>query len=364
MNNGLWQIDADLSGSAQVIDHAVWCLYQDSTGTIWAGTKNGIYRQNNGAFERIQDGYVEQFFEFNDIQVLHVHSQGSLWIGSPVSGFNTLDEEGNFASVELVEQVSIGGVFEHGGATYVQEADTVYAIGQNDPQPFAYFSCNGERVYYDASHGKLWAFPNFSDIYNGALAMLDMNTLKIWGTTGDDDREDYWQLDYTWEKPPYHFNEVVAIPDEDAVFIALENGDGKVLKYDYHTDTFSEVVIPVAAISYFDRTEKAVFGVGRGSIVKYEKGNWTVVIVDLLSDYPLDLVVQNQYAFVPSVGSLEVAHLVSAKTSLWGFDELPISGRVQTVAMRTNQASGVTNKAYALSFGTDRGLAIYNLNLQ
>ena len=362
--NGLWQIDADLSGSAQVIDHPVWCLYQDSTGTIWAGTKHGIYRQNNGAFERIQDGYVEQFFEFNDIQVLHVHSQGSLWIGSPVSGFNTLDEEGNFASVELVEQVSIGGVFEHGGATYVQGADTVYAIGQNDPQPFAYFSCNGERVYYDASHGKLWAFPNFSDIYNGALAMLDMNTLKIWGTTGDDDREDYWQRDYTWEKPPYHFNEVVAIPDEDAVFIALENGDGKVLKYDYLTDTFSEVAIPVAAISYFDRTDKAVFGMGRGSIVKYEKENWTVVIGDLLSDYSLDLVVQNQYAFVPSVDSLEVAHLVSAKTSLWGFDELPISGRVQTVAMRTNQAPGVTNKAYALSFGTDRGLAICNLNLQ
>ena len=81
-------------------------------------------------------------------------------------------------------------------------------------------------------------------------------------------------------------------------------------------------------------------------------------------NYPLDLVVQNQYAFVPSVDSLEVAHLVSAKTSLWGFDELPISGRVQTVAMRTNQAPGVTNKAYALSFGTDRGLAICNLNLQ
>jgi len=242
--------------------------------------------------------------------------------------------------------------------------DTVYAIGPDDLQSFASFSCNGERVYYDVSHGKLWAIPNFSDIHNGALGMLDMNTLEIWGTTGYDDKEDYWQRDYTWEKPPYHFNAVIAIPDEDAVFIALENGNGKVLRYDYLTDTLSEVAIPVAAISYFDSTDKAVFGVGRGSIVKYEKGSWTVVIGGLFSDYPVDLVVQNQYAFVPSAENLEVAHLVSGKTSLWSFDELPISGRIQTIAMRTNQAPGVMKKAYAMSFGTDRGLVICNLNLQ
>jgi len=494
MSNGLWIIDAALSGSTQLIDHPVWCLYQDSTDTIWAGTQDGIYRQNNDVFERIQNGYVEQFFEFNgeiyalikdffhkpadendfdlyrwdgaafqyvceassvdgdngesnmhvfvwnstlyitngqtsllafngstfslqedpiydgkmgqynalaandklftvgnltglniwdgvdytqlntvntaegllsnDIQVLHVHSQGSLWVGSPVSGFSMLDEEGNFTSLEVVEQVSIGGIFEHDGTTYIQGANTVYAMGFDDLQAFADFSCNGERVYYDASHGKLWATPNFSDVHNGALGMLDMNTLQIWGTTGDDDRENYWQRDYTWEKPPFHFNEVVAIPDEDAVFIALENGNGTVLRYDYLTGAFSEVAIPIAAIRHFDITDKAVFGVGQGSIVTYEKGNWTVVIGDLFSDYPIDLVVKNQYAFVPSADHLEVAHLVSGKTSLWGFDELPISGRIQTIAMRTNQAPGVINKAYAMIFGTNAGLAICNLNLK
>lgn len=490
-DNGLWKIDVTHSEKTKLIDYPVWCLYKDSTNTIWAGTDEGIYRQDGSAFTNVHDGYAEQIFEFdnqtyalikdffhkpgdntdfdlywwngnafeykceisegignminsmhafvwnnilyvsydqtyllvfdgstfsrqvnpiydgkigqycvlpadgrlfsvgnltglniwdgvdytqlntvnttegllsNDIQVLHVHSQGNLWIGSPVSGFNMLDEEGNFTSIELVEQISIGGIFEHDGTTYAQGADIVYAIGPDDLHSFADFNCNGEKVYYDAPQGRLWAFPNFGS-GNGALGMLDMDTKKIWGTTGYDNREDYWQRDYTWEKPPYHFNDVIAIPDEDAVFIALENGDGKILKYEYLTDTFITVDIPITAIRYFDRTDKAVFGVGPGSIVKYENGSWTVVNSVLVSNSPVDLLVKHNYAFVPNPFNLEVVHLVSGKTSMWNFDELPIEGQIQTIAMRTNQDPGGIKKAYAIIFGTDAGLVLCNLNL-
>jgi len=301
----------------------------------------------------------------NDIQVLHVDGEGSLWIGSPTSGFNILDPEDNFESHEIAGEYRIGGIFEHGGMTYVQGAVSLYEADLAGVQSYVSFSSNGERVYYDASQGRLWAFPNFGP-GNGALAMLDMDTLEIWGTTGFDDRADYWQRDYEWDKPPYHFNDIVAVPDQGAVLIALENGDGKVLKYEYqenHTGTFTKVDIPVASIRYFDTTNKAVFGVGPGSLVKYAGEAWSLVNGALASEEPVGLVVKNNYGFIADCDSLEVVHLITGKTSVWGFEELPIKGTLQTVAIRTKSDPGITTKAFALYFGTDAGLVICNLNL-
>ena len=239
------------------------------------------------------------------------------------------------------------------------------------------FACNAERVYYDTVNEKLWAYPNFG-VGNGSLGMLDLETKEIFGTTGHEDRTDYWQRDYEWIKPEYHFNDVVTIPNENAVFIAVQNsevdeetneyigesGESLVLKYNYDTDEFSEVSIPIEFIRYFDIEGSTVYGIGKGAIVAYENGDWQIVNSSLSSDYPVDLAVKNRYAFIPNRKSLEVLHLASGKTSEWDFTELPINGEIKTIAIRKNENPGVTSKAYSMYFGTSQGLVICDLNLQ
>lgn len=493
-DNGLWRIDVAQSSKTKLIDHPVWCIYQDSAGTIWAGTKNGIYKNNGATFVQINSAYAEQIFEYdgqlyalikdffnkpddsndfdlyawdgidfqyvceasnvigenyvdemhafewqgtlyalargfnqllafdgssfsiqddpmgngtfgeqcaisaggklfsvgnvtglniwdgsqyqqlntvntaealisNAIRVLYIADDGNLWIGPEASGFNILDDDGNFELKELKEEYTIAGFFEKNGVAYVQGASALYEVNDSGIQHYATFACNGEHVYYDSEHGKLWAFPNFGS-GNGALGMLDIDTKVISGTTGYEDRTDYWQRDYEYEKPAYHFNDVVSIPDEDAVFIAVENGDHIVLRYDYNTDHFTEVDIPIESIKYFDVKESAVFGVGQGCIVKYEEGEWEVVSTSLASEAPYGFAVKHNYAFIPTRNNMEVVHLVSGKTSIWTFDELPIKGEVKSIKMRTNQQAGVLKKAYSMVIGTTKGLVICNLNLQ
>lgn len=313
----------------------------------------------------------------NAIQVLYVAGNGNLWIGPETSGYNILDDDGNFEIEELPEEIKITGFFEKDGTTYVQGAGALYETNDTGNVNYKAFACNGERVYYDAVNDKLWAYPNFG-VGNGSLGMLDMETKEISGTTGYDDRTDYWQRDYEWIKPEYHFNDVITIPNENAVFIAVQNsgvdeetgedlaesGDSIVLKYDYDTDEFTKVSIPIEFIRYFDIEGSIIYGIGKGAIVEYEKGEWQIVSSSLSSDYPIDLAVKNNYAFIPNRNSLEVLHLASGKTSEWNFTELPIKGDIKTVAMRTNEKPGVTSKAYSMYFGTSQGLVICNLNLQ
>jgi hypothetical protein len=434
LDNGLWKIDLDQSSKTKLIDHPVWCIYKDNTGTLWVGTNNGIYKGDASNFIQINSEYAEQIFEYNGqiyalikdffnkpeesndfdlyewdgsvfqyvceasnvigenyvdemhafvwqdtlyaiahghnqllqfagssfsildnsmgkgifgekcaisadeklfsvgnvtglnvwdgnqyvqlntvntaealisnaIRVLYIADNGDLWIGPETSGFNILDDHDNFELIELAEEVTIAGFFERNGTSFVQGAAALYEVNDGTPEHYAAFACNGERVYHDANHGKLWAFPNFGS-GNGSLAMMDIDTKVISGTTGFDDRPDYWQRDYEWDKLEYHFNDVISIPDEDAVFIAVENGDHIVLRYDYNTDEFSEVEIPIESIKYFDITKSAVFGVGQGNIVKYEEGKWEVISTDLTSEEPYGFAVKHNYAFIPNYNNM------------------------------------------------------------
>jgi hypothetical protein len=339
--------------SAHVADGRLFTVGNLTGLNVWDGNHYGQLNTVNTAEALIS----------NAISVLYIADDGNLWIGPEASGFNILDDDGNFELKELSEEYTIAGFFENHGVAYVQGASALYEVNDSGIQHFAAFACNGERVYYDSDHGSLWAFPNFGS-GNGALGMLDIDTKVISGTTGYDDRTDYWQRDYEWEKPAYHFNDVVSIPGEDAVFIAVENGDHIVLRYDYHTDQFTEVEIPIESITYFDVKESAVFGVGQGCIVKYEKGTWEVVRSGLPSEAPYGFAVKHNYAFIPNRDDMAVVHLVSGKTSIWTFDELPIEGDVKSIKMRTNQHPGVLKKAYSMVIGTTKGLVICNLNLQ
>lgn len=320
---------------------------------IWDGNQYGQLNTVNTAEALIS----------NAIRVLYIADDGNLWIGPFASGFNILDDEGHFDLIELAEETKIAGFFEKNGFTYVQGAGALYEVNDSTIGHYASFACNGERVYYDSTHGKLWAFPNFGS-GNGALGMLDIDTGVISGTTGYDDRADYWQRDYEWDKPAYHFNDVVSVPDENAVFIAVENGDRIVLKYDYGTDEFTELGIPIQSIKYFDVNNSTVFGVGQASVVKYENGNWEIVSAGLASETPYGFAVKHNYAFIPAKDNMEVVHLVSGKTSIWDFDELPIKGDITSIKMRTNQHPGVLTKAYSMVIGTTKGVVICNLNLQ
>ena len=348
-------------------------IYEGKIGQQCATVSNGkLFTVGNLTGLNIWDR--SQYFQLNTvntaealisnaIKVLYVAENGDLWIGPEASGFNILDDQEEFELIELAEETTIAGFFERNGTNYVQGAGALFKVDGGAIERYANFASNGERVYYDANHGKLWAFPNHG-AGNGAIGMLDVDTKMISGTTGKSGRSDYWQRDYEWDKPAYHFNDVISIPDEDAVFIAVDNSDYVVLRYDYHTDEFSEVDIPIESIKFFDASTSAVFGVGQGSIVKYEKGAWEVVGTGLASEAPYCFAVKHNFAFIPARDHMAVVHLISGKTSTWTFDELPIKGEVTSIKMRTNQHPGVLTKAYSMVIGTTKGLVICNLNLQ
>jgi hypothetical protein len=51
----------------------------------------------------------------NAIRVLYIAEDGNFWIGPEASGFNILDDDGNFELIELAEEYTIAGFFEKNG---------------------------------------------------------------------------------------------------------------------------------------------------------------------------------------------------------------------------------------------------------
>jgi hypothetical protein len=330
-----------------------------------------LFSAGGGTGIRIWDGYdsihlyaqnTAEALISNDISVLYFSDEGDLYIGPKVNGFNIMDDFGNFDSVAMLGETMTTGFFERNGITYVQGAQGFYQVSNNDIQFFTHFPCNGERVYYDKTNGKLWSFPNFG-IGNGNIGMLDIDTKIVWGTP-DVSGPIYWQTDYEWERIELHFNDVISIPNEDAVFIAVENGNRIIIRYDYNTNTFSNVQIPINSIKYFASENSTVFGVGEGSVIKYENGKWEVVTSNFERYYPTSFAVKNNFAFIAYGSDIEVVHLKSGKKSLWTSDELPIKGQINAIQIRENGNPGEIKKAYGMYLGTSDGLVICNLNLQ
>ncbi|MBC7851483.1 MAG: histidine kinase [Chitinophagaceae bacterium] len=78
-----------------VSDNAVYCLFQDKEGGIWAGTYFGginYYPKQYNSFEKFFPGYTSTSLSGNAVREITADKLGNLWIGTEDAGLNMLDK--------------------------------------------------------------------------------------------------------------------------------------------------------------------------------------------------------------------------------------------------------------------------------
>lgn len=71
------------TGKDGLSDSAALCLYQDRSGTLWVGMRDGLYYMNNGKFSRFTSGCEALEYGINAIAE---DMEGNLWIGTESKG--------------------------------------------------------------------------------------------------------------------------------------------------------------------------------------------------------------------------------------------------------------------------------------
>jgi hypothetical protein len=270
-------------------------------------------------------------------------------------------------------EVNAVGFFEHGGKIYIQGAVNLYYLDAGQVVQVKNFYTNGEKMYYD-SKGYAWSFPNWGAGY-GAIGVLNLENLTIKGMTGvkDSSTVETWTLDQS-----YHFYDVISVPGEDAVFIAV--GDSEianpyikmpfVLKYNYTTNAFSKVVLPDAdceGIRTFASDGTYLYGISRQRLYRYLNGTWEYYCPIKLGNDFRGAAIAEDYLFIISgwnsnggglSGGLEVVDLLTKTSSHYNSSVIPLP--TDAVFAITIQQTG--EHAYRLWLGTFKGLAYCDLS--
>lgn len=293
-----------------------------------------------------------------------------VYIGSAVNGFNEFINN-SYAIYELPGEVYSVGFFEHDGKLYAQGASHLYSLESGQLTSVVTFPTNGEKIYYD--NGKVWSFPNWGAGYGG-IGMLNLTGLSIKGTK-DAQGNDYWNTSETWVlDQDYHFYDVVSVPGEDAVFIAVGDSEDAspytnmpfVLKYSYTTNTFTKVYLPdmnCEGIRAFVRDGTKVYGVARQKIYVFTQGgSWeSFCSIELGNDFR-GMRIADSYLFIVSgwnsngagqFGGLEVVDLINKTTRYYTSSDIYIPSNT-IFAIEIEQRS---QNNYRLWLGTMNGVA-------
>ena len=303
---------------------------------------------------------------------LYCASDNSVFVGPEASGFNIVDND-QFEIYELPNEVIAVGFFEYGGNPFVQGASNLYRMESDVLSNVIRFPTNGEEIYYD-SNGHLWTFPNWGAGYGG-IAVLDLSTLTIKGS-----RDDYWNTTETWTLDrSYHFHDIISIPGEDAVFIAVGDSEitypipnmAYVLKYSYASNTFTKVNLPdpnSQGIRVFATNGTDLYGIGRQKLFIYREGAWDYFCdIKLGNDFRGAKIVKNDMVIISGwnsngdglSGGIEVVNL-NKKTSVhYDTSQIPIP----TDAVFAIEIQDFGSNHFRLWLGTFNGLAYCNLVL-
>ena len=305
------------------------------------------------------------------VQSLYVsQSTNRVMVGIERSnGFNAVVNN-TFGIYELPNEVSTVGFFEHQGRLYVQGAVNLYQLDSGQVIFVKNFYTNGEKIYYD-SRGYLWTFPNWGAGYGG-IGVLNLQTMTVKGTPnyGGDVS---WTLDQS-----YHFNDVISIPGEAAVFIAVSDSEVNgyspikmpfVLKYDYSSNTFSKVNLPDSdcqGIRTFASDGTYIYGVSRQKLYRYQGGTWQFYCSIQLGNDFRGTAIAEDFLFIISgwnsngsgkSGGLEVVDLRTKTSSHYNSSVIPLpSDAVFAVA---TEKTG--DHDYRLWLGTSNGLSSCDL---
>jgi hypothetical protein len=307
---------------------------------------------------------------------IYAAAKDRVFIGFQATGFN-LYNGSTFQVYSVPDAIYIVGFFEYGGKTWVQGATTLYYLDGDTPVSHLSFPTNGERVYYD--NGRLWAFPNWSTWHYGGIGMLNLGNSTIKGTK-DSSGNDYWSTSETWVLDrQYHFYDVIAVPGEDAVLIAVGDDEALypgtkinyVLKYSYASNTFSKVYLPDSdsqGIRSFASDGSAIYGAARQKLYKYVNGTWSEFCALELGNDFRGMKIGQHHLFIVSGwnssgagrhGGLEVVDLIHKTTQYYDSSTIAIPADSLTVIEIVSHG----NNNYRLWLGTTNGLAYCNLKL-
>jgi hypothetical protein len=258
------------------------------------------------------------------------------------------------------------GFFEHRGQTYAQRAVNLYKIENGRAEQVVRYPTNGEKVRYD--RGRLWVFSN--DSGSALIAVLDLDTLTI-KDTKDRAGNDYWDTSETWSLDrDYTFYDVIGVPHEEAVFIAVGEQWGAgpmpyVLKYSYADNAFTRVYLPDAGcegIRAFASDGKVVYGAARQRLYVYENGAWALFCDLQIGNGFRGMKIANRHLFVISgwnssgpgrTGGMEVVDLRARTTGYYDRTRIPIpADEIDAIEIQ-----GFDNDTFKLWLGGPSGLA-------
>lgn len=335
---------------------------------VSVGNVSGISLYNwnaDGQTLRITSANTAEGLIANNIHSLYFsQATNRLLIGPErAEGFNVVvDNTFNIYGFPNTE-VNTVGFFDYNGKLYVQGASNLYYLDAGQVVQVKNFATNGEKIYYD-SRGYVWSFPNWGAGYGG-IGVLDLESLTIKGTAG------YWPTVDTWTLDQgYHFHDIISVPGENAVFIAV--GDSEiightaikmpfVLKYNYTTNAFSKVVLPdddCEGIRTFASDGTYLYGISRQRLYRYSNGTWEYYCPIQLEGGFNGATITEDYLFIISGGSgLEIVDLRTKTSNRYNSSVIVLpSDTVTAIAIQNTGAH-----SYRVWLGTSKGLAYCDL---
>jgi hypothetical protein len=290
--------------------------------------------------------------------------------GETAGGFN-IYRQGEFQIYDI-DDVETAGFFEHNGQAYVHGSGWLYRMENDQPFPVRYYWTNGEISYYD--RGKLWAASNQNSCGYGGIAVLDLESLRL-TSGGDAQVTGSWTADATWTLDRgYHFYDVIAVPHEEAVFIAVgDRADDLaltmpyVLKYSYAENAFSKLYLPDAGsegIRRFASDGRVVYGAARQKLYIYENGTWQEFCDLEIGNAFRGMKVANKHLFIISgwgicpygageSEGMEVVDLREKTTRFYDSTSIPIP----TDPLFSIEIESVANNIFKLWLGGPNGMA-------
>jgi hypothetical protein len=302
---------------------------------------------------------------------LYLDREKRVFIGPEASAFNRYDHE-QFEIYELPHESPIVGFFEYEDKTHVATCCNVHQLHNEQLSRVHFFPTNGERIYFD--QGRLWTFPNWGTLTLGSLAFLDMASGSI-KAMKDYQGNDPWNASETWTLDRgYHFRDIIAVPGEDAVFIAVgeENDVGAmpyVLKYSYATNVFSKIHLPDMAsegIRAFAVVGQVVYGAARQKLYAYENGVWKEFCSLEIGNDMRGMKAAKGHLFIVSGwnasgpgrwGGLEVVDLRAKTSAYYDSSSIPIPAD----AIFAIEIESVSNERFRLWLGGPNGVSYCTL---
>jgi hypothetical protein len=318
--------------------------------TVASAGVDGLYLYNlgnSGQTVRLTSTNTAEGLIVNALYCLHLDENGSLFIGTFGGGFNEYAND-EFRIFETPDGGYVKGLCSYNNRLYVSTWGNTYYLENDQIQPLDQFEISNGRTYRDRNF--LWGVVGNGDT-DGNISYINLESGQKLANL---------QFDQ-----PYHFYDVIKIPNENAVFIGVGKLDNiqteyavpYVLKYTYDTGAYEKVALPNAAskgVYMFCLVGSDIYGVGNRELYRFKDGSWQAFsTIDSSFYITAARGVGNSLFITSNGGALEVVDLNTKASSLFTSNNCGLpSNYIQDLAVQH-----IGSNDYRLWFATMNGLA-------